>query len=186
MIACSEIGVSRTRRGPNSLEQPLGRLEHAAGGGRRPRPGSTRVGSRSISCAIPRATASRYVSSATWSLRRPRRSVMSWRGIGERRPPWPPRSRDRPPPARLASISSRVALSTPIGEQPLAVRRDRVARQPASTSASGRYLAGSAREWPPWRYVFASISDGPLARARPVDGAASRWRRPRRRRCRRR
>ena len=31
-IACSLIGVSRTRSGPNSVEQPHGRLEHAAGG----------------------------------------------------------------------------------------------------------------------------------------------------------
>ena len=31
-IACSEIGVSRTRRGPNRSKQPGGRLEDAAGG----------------------------------------------------------------------------------------------------------------------------------------------------------
>ena len=31
MIACSEIGVSRTRKRPELLEQTDGRLEHAAG-----------------------------------------------------------------------------------------------------------------------------------------------------------
>ena len=32
-MACSEIGVSRTRNGPELLEQTDGRLEHAAGFG---------------------------------------------------------------------------------------------------------------------------------------------------------
>ena len=31
MIACSEIGVSRTRSGPNCSYKPDGRLEYAAG-----------------------------------------------------------------------------------------------------------------------------------------------------------
>ena len=43
----------------------------------------------------------------------------------------------------------------------------------ALTSSSGRYLPGSAREWPPWRYVRASMSDGPSplrARSMAVSG----------------
>ena len=57
-IACSEIGVSRTRIGPNCSSRPDRRLEHAAGAGD-VLAEEHDVWSRSISCAMPRATASR-------------------------------------------------------------------------------------------------------------------------------
>ena len=58
-MACSEIGVSQTRAGPNSCEQPDGRLEHAAGRADVLAEADHRSGSRRISRAIPSATASR-------------------------------------------------------------------------------------------------------------------------------
>ena len=46
----------------------------------------------------------------------------------------------------------------------------------ASTSSAGRYVPGSARLCPPWRYVFVSISDGPPpARARSIAARAARY-----------
>lgn len=57
-IACSEIGVSRTRRGPNRSSRPTVDLNTPPADATSSLMKYT-VGSRSISCAIPRATASR-------------------------------------------------------------------------------------------------------------------------------
>ena len=57
-IACSEIGVSLTRVGPNSSSSPTVGLEDAAGAGDVLADEDDRS-SRRISCAMPRATASR-------------------------------------------------------------------------------------------------------------------------------
>src|SRR5205823_2703289 len=59
-IACSEMGVSQTRRGPNSLNSPTVVL-NTPSAAPMSSPRHTTVGSRRISRAIPSATASRYV-----------------------------------------------------------------------------------------------------------------------------
>ena len=57
-IACSEIGVSITRRGPNRSSSPAVVLNTPPAPATSS-PMSTTRSSRSISCAMPRATASR-------------------------------------------------------------------------------------------------------------------------------
>ena len=59
-IACSEIGVSHTRRGPNSLNSPTVVL-NTPSAAPMSSPRQTTVASRRISLAMPSATASRYV-----------------------------------------------------------------------------------------------------------------------------
>ena len=56
MIACSLIGVSRTRSGPNCASSPSVVL-NTPPAAPMSSPSMTTDGSRSISCAIPRATA---------------------------------------------------------------------------------------------------------------------------------
>src|SRR4051812_10908551 len=63
-IACSLIGVSRTRSGPNLSNRPSVSLKTPPAAPTSS-PTSTTVGSRSISWAMPSATAWRYVVSAT-------------------------------------------------------------------------------------------------------------------------
>ena len=58
MIACSLIGVSRTRSGPNFASSPSVVLKTPPAAPMSS-PSMTTDGSRSISCAIPRATACR-------------------------------------------------------------------------------------------------------------------------------
>ena len=58
MIACSEIGVSRTRIGPNFSSSPTVALNTPPAPATSS-PRNTTSSSRSISCAMPRATASR-------------------------------------------------------------------------------------------------------------------------------
>ena len=72
MMACSEMGVSRTRLGPKRSNRPTVVLNTPPAAATSSPRKITRS-SRSISCAIPAATASRYVNSATTSLRPPRR-----------------------------------------------------------------------------------------------------------------
>src|SRR5438105_11311570 len=73
--------------------------------------------------------------------------------------------------SRSASASIAVSISA---RPPAASRAGRYSRtgsraNHSCTSDSGRYLAGSAREWPPCRYVTASTSEGPSpSRARPM------------------
>ena len=57
-IACSEIGVSRTRNGPNCSYSPTVALNTPPALATSS-PRNTTSGSRVISCAMPRATASR-------------------------------------------------------------------------------------------------------------------------------
>ena len=57
-IACSEIGVSQTRRGPNSANRPTVVL-NTPSAAPMSSPRQTTLGSRRISRAIPSATASR-------------------------------------------------------------------------------------------------------------------------------
>src|SRR5262249_6659416 len=59
-MACSLIGVSRTRCGPNSSSRPTVALNTPPAAATSS-PRNTTRSSRRISCAIPRATASRYV-----------------------------------------------------------------------------------------------------------------------------
>ena len=63
-MACSLIGVSRTRSGPNSSSRPTVVLNTPPAAATSS-PRNTTSGSRRISCAIPRATASRYVITGT-------------------------------------------------------------------------------------------------------------------------
>ncbi len=58
MIACSEIGVLRTRFGPNRSSSPTVALNTPPASAMSS-PRNTTRSSRSISCAIPAATASR-------------------------------------------------------------------------------------------------------------------------------
>ena len=58
MIACSEIGVSRTRMGPNSSNSPTVVLNTPPASATSS-PKNTTLGSRRISWAMPAATASR-------------------------------------------------------------------------------------------------------------------------------
>ena len=79
--------------------------------------------------------------------------------------------------ASAAATSSRARLRSSPASAPVtpsACRRcplagDWVLGQPLGHLRLGRYLPGSAREWPPWRYVMASIRSG-LRRRRP-DGS---------------
>src|SRR5215831_6165152 len=59
-MACSLMGVSRTRCGPNSSSRPTVALNTPPAAATSS-PRNTTRSSRRISCAIPRATASRYV-----------------------------------------------------------------------------------------------------------------------------
>jgi len=70
-IAISEIGVSRTRVGPKRSSKPTLAL-NTPPAPPMSSPRKTTFSSRSISCAIAAATASRYVSSAMSTSRRPR------------------------------------------------------------------------------------------------------------------
>ena len=166
-MACSLIGVSRTRSRPELVEQALGQLEHAPGRAdvlaqqhdRRVAlhlAGDARGHGRAVGQSPPR----RAPVGPDLGLQRPRdRARARCAPPARPRRPWPPRRR-RSRPA--------VAASTPSASQarPVASGSGPWRATPASSS-SGRYLPGSAREWPPWRYVSASISDGPSpARAR--------------------
>ena len=128
-----------------SVQQALGRLEHAAGRRDVLADEARPIGSRSISWAMPAATAARYVSSATPSPRRSRARSRAPRPVGSGA-------------ARAAASASatsagdlrvdRVELRR--GRRPpRAARPDSVGigsrASHAATSSAGRYLPGSAR-----------------------------------------
>ena len=185
MIACSLIGVSRTRFGPEPVEQPLGRLEDAA--------------RRGDVLADEVARTGRAPSPARSRARPPR-----GRSVPPRGPPVGPElglaaSRGSGNGAFRASSVARSTASRDlgvdpvegrlvdaVGQQPLAVRRDRVAGQPLrdllrravlrrGRRASGR-RAGTSR---PRR---GTVPRRHRARATARDGGR---RAPRRRRSRR-
>ena len=173
-IACSLIGVSRTRSGPNRSKSPSVSLKTPPAAPTSS-PMKTHVGSRSISWAI--AAANRR---AIRQLRHAEPPVgpdlrLDGRGVGLRgrsrerlalrdgRHRGSRRSRSARPRCRPRRAGSRLERA---GSDPCASH--------ALTSSSGRYFAGSAREWPPWRYVSASTSDGPPpVRARSMTRRAT-------------
>ena len=176
-IACSLIGVSRTRSGPNRVEQALGQLEHAAGradvladaarrSGRAPSPGRSPRGDGRRDTSVPPRRAS--VGPDLGLERRPatarERSRASASARGDRRRASRPRSR-RASPRPTPAASSRVAVG-----------RDRVARLPRGDlvvragTCRGRRASGrrGGRSAP-------RSSDGPSpARARSIAAARDR------------
>ena len=145
MIACSEIGVSRTRSRAEPFEQSLGRLEHPSGGGHVLAQEVDASGRDPSPARSPRATASRYVSSATRILRRPRArsSAATASGNGPALASSVARSTDA---SAASSIPSSVALSTPSASSRSRYVGIGSRASHALTSSSGRYFAGSARE----------------------------------------
>ena len=187
-IACSEIGVSITRRRTELVEQPGGRLEHPAGAGD--------VLADQHHPLVARASPARCR-----ARRRRDRSVAPRRAsvgpdVGDRRSPgrgsgpatWPPRWPRRRRPRPAASMSVELApASTPRRSSRSAVDGERVVGLPGLDLARRPVLAGVGPR-------VAAVPVGQRLdqrRARRRDGRARGRRRarqvaPRRRRCRRR